>query len=230
MSQEPEICSIHADCVRSPALGVECAAKTGVPHPAYGFVPATRAIGIGASVFYRPIRAFSTGVFAGENLTIVDGDRSGCVIVTERSAVDDRGLPTCHVPKTVTHRVYWHAERPGAFASAFLSYPNGMGALDQYFWEARYGEFDARFTGPFAEIEMEVMLRELLVEAPVERCPDKYASDPATPCVEELGHDGACGSGGTRASAMWEARRKHLELGRIQRAEDVAKREVGRLL
>ena len=140
------------------------------------FVPCTREIEIAPNIVYRPVRIWHTGVFAGENIASVGGDRSGCV-----GNID--GIPMTHVPSTVTHRVYWNRSRPDICVSAFLSYPGAMGAVDEYFWEAMLmsrapdaeneqeaetaASDPARFTGDNAESEMEAFIVRLLRDAPL---------------------------------------------------------------
>ncbi len=115
------------------------------------FVPCTRAISVGAGVVYRPLRSWHSGVFAGERLDIVNGDRSGCVIKSQYCR--DGVAP---IPYTYTHRLYWNAE--GRTVSAFLSYPNGMGCSESYFWEAMLEDVE-RF---WSEEEMEDAVRAAL--------------------------------------------------------------------
>jgi hypothetical protein len=118
------------------------------------FIPCTREIEIGDGVVYRPIRSWMSLTYAGEGLQIVRGDASGCV--------DARGK--CSKPNAVVHRLYWRRlgwpDEPQV--SAFLSYPHGMGACSEYFWEAYAGDEPERYFGTDAESEMETMLRESL--------------------------------------------------------------------
>lgn len=123
------------------------------------FIPATMARAIGAGVFFRPIRSWHSGTRAGEKLERIPGstDRSGCLF-------DERvgGLLVCSPPLTVTHRLYWHERDPSKTVSVFLSYPNGMGCSDEYFWES-YGidpEDIKRYFGESAEAEMEDDVRQ----------------------------------------------------------------------
>lgn len=118
------------------------------------FIPATMSRPIGNGVFFRPIRSWHSGTYAGENLEHIPDctDRSGC-------------LP----PLTVTHRLYWHELQPDNTISAFLSYPNGMGAADEYFWEA-FGpspEGDiTRYFGENAEEELEAAVKAHFARVP----------------------------------------------------------------
>ena len=70
-------------------------------------------------------------------------------------------------PFTVTHRLYWNVARPNDTVSAFLSYPNGMGAVDEYFWEVYYGDEPERFVGEHAESEMEATILAVLGDSAV---------------------------------------------------------------
>lgn len=90
-------------------------------------------------------------MYAGELLEVVGEDRSGCA---EPKKGD--GLQRCCVPKTYTHRLYWHDAEPDYTVSAFLSYPNAMGytGTDGYFWEVNLNDCE-RFMGPKAEERLE---------------------------------------------------------------------------
>ena len=117
------------------------------------FIPATMARPIGDGVFFRPIRSWHSGTYAGERLTKIPGttDLSGCLGHHDR-------------PLTVTHRVYWNETAPEKIVSSFLSYPDGMGACDVYFWEAYpspEGDIE-RWTGEDAEQIMEDTVRSWL--------------------------------------------------------------------
>lgn len=116
------------------------------------FVPCTREIAIGGGVVYRPLRSWHTGAYAGEGLKSVQGDSSGCV-----SMHPDRRYMITTPPSTYMHRLYWHVDRPDHTVSAFLSYPNGMGCCDEYFWENNIGDCE-RFTGPTAEQDCEASI------------------------------------------------------------------------
>lgn len=105
------------------------------------FIPCTRAIAIGAGVFYRPIRSRHSGTHAAE-LAHWPWAHDGRVVA----------------PRTVVHRAYWHESDPLFWVSAFLSYPYGMANRSEYFWEANHVDVEgpARFFGPRAEEEMEL--------------------------------------------------------------------------
>lgn len=126
---------------------------------AHGFIPCTMARQIGdTGVFFRPVKSWHSGTYAGERLYELpdSGDRSGCL------RPDGRADP----PYTVTHRMYWHERAPEHKVSAFLSYPNGMGAMDDYFWECNGVDPNGdvtRFTGDDAESEMETAIINFLV-------------------------------------------------------------------
>lgn len=74
------------------------------------FIPATMEREIHKDIVFRPIRSWHRGAYAGEQLKIVNGDRSGCV--------NEAGY--CHAPLTVTHRLYWNKSNPDKSISAFL--------------------------------------------------------------------------------------------------------------
>lgn len=115
------------------------------------FVPCTRAVHVGEGVFYRPIRSWSTNVFAGEGLEIIGEDRSGCAYP------EKDGIRKCSLPRTYTHRLYWHEAEPDCTVSAFLSYPGAMGyytGTNEYFWEANLNDYE-RFVGLKAEERLE---------------------------------------------------------------------------
>lgn len=122
------------------------------------FLPATREIEIAGGVRYRPIRSWHTGCFAGEHITSINGDASGCAKLVA-------GAWATSPPYTVTHRLYWHPSNPEKCVSAFLSYPNGMGCCDEYFWEASVNDCE-RFTGPTAEEDCEAAIVKALTAAP----------------------------------------------------------------
>jgi hypothetical protein len=116
-----------------------------------GFVPCTREIDIGRGVVYRPLRSWHSGVLAGEGITSVGGDGSGCIKLDPK---DDHYIAPR--PQTVVHRLYWN-KRTKKKVSAFLSYPRAMGACDEYFWEANIDDC-MRWTGPKAEQRMEASI------------------------------------------------------------------------
>jgi hypothetical protein len=113
------------------------------------FVPATKPVHVGEGVFYRPLRSWHSGVYAGELLEIVGGDRSGCC-----DAKKEGEPQRCYVPKSYTHRWYWHEDEPDCTISAFLSYPGGLGISGEYFWEANIADCE-RFSGAKAEERLE---------------------------------------------------------------------------
>lgn len=115
------------------------------------FIPTTMEREIGDNIVFRPKRTWHSNTYAGEKLKIVNGDRSGCMI----------GDDICRIPYTVTHRLYWHKSNPSKTISSFLSYPNGMGACNEYFWEiypAEDGDIE-RFS---SELEMEKAIIKIL--------------------------------------------------------------------
>jgi hypothetical protein len=117
------------------------------------FIPCTREVPIGRGVVYRPLRSWHSGVLAGEGITSVHGDGSGC-LKRDAAASEHYVAPR---PQTVTHRVYWNVKDPTNRVSAFLSYPNAMGCCDEYFWEANLDDCQ-RWVGPRAEEEMEAAM------------------------------------------------------------------------
>lgn len=129
-------------------------------HRALDFLPATREISIGRGVVYRPIRSWHSGTYAGERITNVHGDRSGCVTNVPGSLTQH-----CPPPYTVTHRVYWNKRDPERTVSAFLSYPNGMGCCPDYFWEAMGSDEPERFP---SEEECETRILEWLSDKDVQ--------------------------------------------------------------
>lgn len=124
------------------------------------FIPATMTRHIGDGVFFRPIRSWHSGTYAGEKLRNIPGskDRSGCLYDEKIMGA----LDCCSPPYTVTHRLYWHERDATKTVSAFLSYPNGMGSSDQYFWETYGAGSDdvERYFGDAAESEMEAAIKQ----------------------------------------------------------------------
>jgi hypothetical protein len=102
------------------------------------FIPCTREVEFAPGLVYRPIRSWHSGTYAGERLTAVRGDGSGCMSVVD-------GRPVTSIPYTVTHRLYWKKGYPERTISAFLSYPGGMGHSAGYFWEAFGDGIEERF-------------------------------------------------------------------------------------
>lgn len=144
------------------------------------FVPATREIEIGEGIVYRPIRSWHSGVYAGEQLSSVGGDSSGCVRTVEGS-----NKKRCDPPHSYTHRIYWKAgsnpnpREKGSFTiSAFLSYPSGMSSYDRYHWEISPGRCEDDCIERFdTEEEMEAAVREIFrahanpcADVPSRRC------------------------------------------------------------
>ncbi|RLD10699.1 MAG: hypothetical protein DRI44_05395 [Chlamydiae bacterium] len=99
-------------------------------------------------IVFREIKSWHRLSYAGEGLKFgPGGDRSGCIC--------DDGK--CFPPLTVCHRVYYHKKNPKFMISAFLSYPNGMADINEYFWETRGTKKSdvERFFGKNAERKME---------------------------------------------------------------------------
>ncbi len=124
----------------------------GAVDRADGFIPCTREVSIGRGVVYRPLRGWHSGVLAGEGITSVNGDGSGCIRLPD--AKQEHFIAPR--PLTVVHRLYWN-KRTDKKVSAFLSYPRAMGACDEYFWEANINDC-MRWTGPKAEERMEAAI------------------------------------------------------------------------
>lgn len=120
------------------------------------FLPCTRTVSIGDGIWYRPIRSWHAGTYAGEGLQVVHGDRSGCV-----EMVGDREMTS--PPRSAIHRLYWWEGEPLRRVSALLSYPHGLGASPNYFWEVSIGDCE-RFHGKLAEEEMEKAVKAFLLE------------------------------------------------------------------
>lgn len=110
------------------------------------FLPCTRNVEIGDGIVYRPIRSWHAGTFAGEQRVQIIGDRR-----------------MTSPPYSAIHRLYWRIQAPKRCVSAFLSYPNGLGAMPTYFWEISIGDCE-RFTGVRAEEEMEAAIKGFLLD------------------------------------------------------------------
>lgn len=118
------------------------------------FIPGTMARPIGDGVFFRPIKSWHSGTYAGEGLYSAHDDSSGCLV---KGTGKYRDL--AYAPLTVTHRVYWHERDPSKTVSSFLSYPEAMGCCETYFWEIYAGDETPRFA---TEEEMETAVKEWL--------------------------------------------------------------------
>ena len=113
---------------------------------------------IAKGIFMQDRQHWAMNSFAGEGLTVVNGDRSGCVIKDGW-----KGLDVVLVPKVAIYRHYWSTKGK---ISCFLSYPNGMGYHNGYFWEVyclEGGLFEdvERFS---TEKELEKRIIKLLIE------------------------------------------------------------------
>ena len=125
------------------------------------FIPTTMERKIAKNIVFRPIRSWHSNTYAGEQLETMPNsmDRSGCMRIDRLANYESK---MCSIPKTVTHRLYWHKKNPNLTISAFLSYPDGMGGSNgEYFWEVysvrRDGDID-RFFGKDAEKRMEAKI------------------------------------------------------------------------
>jgi hypothetical protein len=76
-------------------------------------------------VFMENKKHWGMNSYAGEGITEVNGDSSGCV---RKSG----GLELCPKPHIAIYRHYWSDK---GRISCFLSYPEGMGYAKGYFWE-----------------------------------------------------------------------------------------------
>ncbi len=124
------------------------------------FFPTTQWHSIGDGVSWRPYKHWGTGVFAGEGLEIHNGDRSGC-----RRMID--GIWYVNSPSVVEARLYKNEIHN---ISAVFSYPYGIGAQEEYFWEimpARHrDDVIIRFFGENAEVEMETYIKAMFADWP----------------------------------------------------------------
>lgn len=112
----------------------------------YNFIPRTKNIKISENIFYRPIKSWHSGTFSGEGLYAIPGtsDASGCL----------KTHGVCSPPLTVIHRIYWHKDYEDATFSAWLSYPNAMGLIPDYFWEiSNKNEYDVHIFHSEQEME-----------------------------------------------------------------------------
>ena len=126
------------------------------------FLPGTLAREISPGIFFRPIRSWSCGTYAGEGLEVVNGDGSGCL-----RAYSHLGMDTCFAPWAATHRFYWHIAAPTVLISAFQSYPGKMGHFtldgkEVYFWEIYNGNLLDDIERFAEEAEMEKRVIEIL--------------------------------------------------------------------
>lgn len=94
------------------------------------------------------------GVWAGEGLEVVNGDRSGCIKFI--------GVERYTSPPVIVQARTYRSNSTGASLSAVYSYPMGIGLVDHYFWEiypGRDGDNPERFD---SEDEMEQAIKEIL--------------------------------------------------------------------
>jgi len=125
---------------------------------AFGFDKVVKWHDIGEGVKWRYYKHWGQNVWAGEGRTEVFGDKGGCIIEVP-------SYPRlCLKPIVFLARLYKKGDKE---ISAILSYPNGIGAEDTYFWEIYpikgfRGEYDCeRF---LSEEEMEMRIKELMRE------------------------------------------------------------------
>lgn len=82
----------------------------------------TQPLPLGKGIFVEDRQHWAMNSYAGEGLREVGADASGCL------GMDGK----CQPPRIAIYRHYW--SKKGKI-SCFLSYPNGMGSRNQYFWE-----------------------------------------------------------------------------------------------
>jgi hypothetical protein len=97
-------------------------------QPDTRFIPGTMEREIAPDIVFRPVRSWHGGTYAGEGLTEVKGDRSGCLLYKD-------GMDMTSRPLSVTHRIYWNRKNPKITISAILSYPDGICSGNVYVWE-----------------------------------------------------------------------------------------------
>lgn len=126
------------------------------------WIPTTKKVSVTEKVVYRPIRSWHSGTFAGEGLYKIPGtnDGSGCLWKEKFKGI----LPVTSPPCSVTHRLYWHIDNPRKRFSAFLSYPQALGAANEYFWECFIDKEARRFFGCNGEKKLEAFLVEELTK------------------------------------------------------------------
>jgi hypothetical protein len=81
---------------------------------------------IAPGIFMDNKKHWGMNSYAGEGRTEMGADSSGCL------RKDSGSLELCPRPHVAIYRHYW--SKKGKI-SCFLSYPNGMGYEDGYFWE-----------------------------------------------------------------------------------------------
>ena len=119
------------------------------------FIPGTYEREIAPNIVFRPIKSWHSATYAGERITIHNGNRSGCMF-------ESGSFRSCSIPLSVTHRIYWNKITKEE-VSAFLSYPDAMGAVPTYFWEI-YSKKMADCERFDTESEMETRILSLLME------------------------------------------------------------------
>jgi len=92
------------------------------------YIPGTKSIDIGDGISYRPHKHWGMNVYAGEGLFSYNGDASGCL----HGDKSERWRATCSRPIVVFQRIYTKGDKQ---VSAVLSYPDGLSAINHYFWE-----------------------------------------------------------------------------------------------
>jgi hypothetical protein len=90
-------------------------------------IPCLRPVDIGDGVSYVYVKYWGSNTWAGEGLESNKGDTSGCL-----RKPGCMPLGCCSRPIAVFQRVYSKGNKS---ISAVLSYPHGLAAEDNYFWE-----------------------------------------------------------------------------------------------
>lgn len=92
------------------------------------FFPGTKRQYVTETIYWRAAKHWGMSYGAGEGHTRIGGDRSGCL---ER--INDRDY--CRPPIVVSQRIYFLEGNEQEWISAVHSYPNGLSASSNYFWE-----------------------------------------------------------------------------------------------
>lgn len=95
------------------------------PHFDLDFFEATKARELAPGITWRFYKHWGQGYRAAEGIKMINGDRSGCVRETATMSYTS-------VPIVAQARLY---ESHKGKISAVLSYPGGIGFIQEYFWE-----------------------------------------------------------------------------------------------
>lgn len=96
------------------------------------FIPNTIERKVTDKIVFRPIKSWHSGTYAGEGLRYIPGTSDGSECIKYVSCYSSA---VCSPPMSVTHRLYWHIDNPDRVVSVFQSYPGGLGAWSEWFWE-----------------------------------------------------------------------------------------------